>query len=133
MKTILFVKQHTKAPLFWVVYDDGENATAVAQSMIMETYIDNGQLSPAGMPANVSTAERRYGAVARSHLTASSNTSNAILMAFPSTDTHNNTDTSSHPRYWCDETSIKLHSYTDSQFFRTGRTYKWFAAWLPES
>lgn len=127
--SISFANQHSVAPLFWAIYDDGENATLTANSMTQEVFIDIGQISSNGIPSDPASVKRNYGVVVKTYATSSSLVNQNTSLKYPSTEPYDYND--NYPYYWCDSTSIKLHSHNSTQLWRTGRTYKWIAVWAP--
>ena len=116
---------HSKCPAFVYMADTGSSVTTNCSLSFM--YYDTYQITGAGFP--YSSSAKRYGGVTVYSRASSDPTVYNKLMEYNSDNT---TDSSAeYPRYWVTPSSFKPWSGNSSRNWRSGRTYKWIAVWLP--
>ena len=119
--SISFSNSHTETPLYILLADATGTYYDTAYSSYMYLFTD---LRKTGCPLDISSSTIRYGYIARQYrMTNTTSLSNASGNITNETDFSNYVST----------TGFTAMSYSNSVYWRTGRTYKWIAVWAPST
>lgn len=127
--TISLSNTHTVAPFFYMITDaEGEYFNPGVNRCLNVTYFNNAQVF--GAPFYVgSGASPIYGQVAYAASNNSSLSRSALSLTSPYTDS--GASSTSYPRHWATETTIRAYTNNSSRYWIAGKTYKWVAVWTP--
>lgn len=128
--TINFSNAHTDTPMYVSLTDVTGTTIDVANSLIAWFFVDFYRTTGQGVPCN-GADNVRYGAVGYMNRsgTGTSTSFNTIVLTTNSDNTASSTVYQS--QYWVTTTGFKAYSNSASRYWKTGRTYKWFAIWKP--
>lgn len=121
--TISFSNAHTSRPFYALIVDSGSDlasANSILYNAVMSVY----DTFSFGVPTSASATN--YGRA--HHLYKSSSSASTGGSNFSSISG----STTSSIAYFLSSTQFKPHG-GNSQYFRSGRTYKWIAVWMPTS
>lgn len=123
--------EHTTPPAIYVIVDStGTNAPA--NSCMHVCYTDDTFFGGPMFSAPTGTG-KIYGYAHYVNMGASSASANRKTLNAKATSGDPSDYSSTNARCWATESSIYAFCDSSSYFWRSGRTYKWFALWLPAS
>lgn len=122
--TISFNNTHSKPPAFYIVMDSTEDLTIPTSTNLYNSFIDVYQFLGLYMP---NTSE--VYSVAHFAYKGSSSTSQGTVMCNYAY-TNPGANSSSYSRYWATETEINPFGNSGTRYWKSTRTYKWFAMWI---
>ena len=125
---ISFSNTHSETPVFVGFSDSTGTANTTTNTGMSFLYFDIEKLFGYGIPYS-SSAWRYvlYGMVYRG--TSSSSLTNSLSSL--SNKSSSSGTGSAYPSYYCTNTGFHPYGGSTSRYFRSGRTYKWFAVWKP--
>lgn len=126
--TITFSKTHTETPVFAAIADSNGTYYDTSNSTYTFSYIDWYKLTGSGIYRSSSSVgyvllEWGYRATSATSL----NDANAVVL----TNYGSTSNLPTWPRYYVTESEFKPYARSNSYYFRSGRTYKWIAVWMP--
>ena len=130
--TISFTGNHTKAPVLAMIIDATGTAHTTTYTAYAGVYVDTYRLSGNGFP--YSSSAYRYGfwtCVYRSN--SSSSLSTTTTMFTVDSDDTSGSSGSGYAKYYATASAFTPYSTSTSRYWRSGRTYKWIAVWLPNT
>ena len=125
--TISFSNSHTEPPLFVFMYDDTNTYSDATYTNHAFLYADWYRLTGAADYASSTTV---HYAIRANKIRESTNTLTTNGNGFTYTSDNTGASSTSYPRYFVTPTDFKPF-YTNSYYWRNGRTYKWIAVWKP--
>ena len=127
--SIEFENAHSVAPFYFMISDATAEYSSTTSSIYNVVYYNSDQLF--GVPYQLTSdgTSFHYGYVYRRYRnSATTLTGGVISLTYPYTTSASNANY--YPRYWVQETGITAKT-GNSEYWRTGRTYKWIAVWTP--
>jgi len=124
---ISFANTHSEAPILIALSDATGTANAVTNSNMSFVFFDPYKAFGAGFPYN-STGLRYVFNFYGYRGTSTGSISCSGFMCSKNSGNTGSSDTS-YPRYWASPTKFYPYSNSDSRYWRSGRTYKWYAVW----
>lgn len=125
---ISFSGTHAKAPAFIAMVDATGTTDTTTDTNMLFLWYDYYQLYGTGMPW--SSSAFRYATAAYAYR--GTNTANlsfgGVQCAYPSDNAGDGGI--NYPRFWATETGFTPNSASTSRYWRSGRTYKWYAIWV---
>ena len=128
--TVSFANTHSTLPAIVVMAEASNSLSSWTNYSLFEwNYINTGDLFGGCYPR--SSAYLGYGRVdtMRKSNTSSLSATNTNTLQYPSSETSD--DSATYPRYWVTASSFKAYASNTSYYWRSGRTYKWIAIWVP--
>lgn len=126
--TLSFTNTHTDPPFFYVFYDASGADGLTSSSNCICVWTDFNQLSDTTLPESSSNVV--YAVASYYYMTSATDMSMSYsCINYPYSDT--SVSAKYYYRYWCTASQLKARSASSSRYWRTGRTYKWIAAWKP--
>ena len=123
--------EHTTPPAIYVIVDStGTNAPA--NSCMHVCYTDDTFFGGPMLSALSGTA-KIYGYAYYVCMTSSNSSPNRKTLNAKATSGDPSGYSNTNARFWATESSIYAFCDSSSYLWRSGRTYKWFALWLPEA
>lgn len=120
--TISFADSHSSPPIFFAVADMTGTNVPNASSII--SCIFGNWYGAFGYPAYSSNSGAQYGAVRFSYGGISSGSQTLSSLTG---------ETNAALSYWATSGAIYPYANSDTRYWKSGRTYKWFAVWTPSS
>jgi len=124
---ISFANTHSEAPILIALSDATGTANTVTNSNMSFVFFDPYKAFGAGFPYN-STGLRYAFNFYGYRGTSTGSISGSVFMCSKNSDNTGSSDTS-YPRYWASPTKFYPYSNSTSRYWRSGRTYKWYAVW----
>lgn len=127
-EAISFSGTHTKAPAYIMMVDATGTSNTVTNTNMMFVWYDYYQLFGTGVPW--SSSAYRYASVFYAYR--GSNTGNLSTggVHCPYNSDNQGDGGTNYPRFWAKETHFTPSSASTSRYWRSGRTYKWYAIWI---
>ncbi len=124
---ILFTNSHSEAPAFVMMVDATGTADTTANTNMQFVFYDYYKLYGMGMPW--SSSAYRYASAYYAYR--ATNTGALSVGGVHCSDNSDNAGSGgiNYPRFWVDELGFTPNSASTSRYWRSGRTYKWYAIW----
>lgn len=124
---ILFANSHSEAPAFVMMVDATGTADTTTNTNMVFVFYDYYKLYGTGIPW--SSSAYRYASAFYVYRASSTTalTQGSVHCAYNSDNA--GSGGINFPRFWCDELGFTPNSASTSRYWRTGRTYKWYAIW----
>lgn len=124
---ILFANQHTEAPVFIHLVDATGTADTTTNTNMAFIWFDYYKLFGTGLPWSSSAFRYAWAGYIYRASSTTALTQGAVQCVYNS-DVQR-ADGINLPRFWTDELGFTPNSASTSRYWRTGRTYKWYAIW----
>ena len=128
--TINFSKTHARVPSFIYLIDSSDASTLSANSGT--SFLFNSSESSLNGSFPMTPDGYRYGAAVWTYYGSDSAAHYAGKM-FDYPSTNPSSSDSSYLRYYATESSFRPYIGSSSRYWRSGRSYKWIAIWVPQS
>jgi len=123
--SISFSNTHSTTPILVAMADTSAASSITSSSNVLFCYWDPYRAFGTSFPT--STTSPRYSVAFYSYRGSSSFTSQAVTTQYNSDNT--SSSSSSYSRYWATASDFHPGSNSNSRYWRSGRTYKWYAVW----
>lgn len=125
---ISFSGTHSKAPAIIVMSDSTDTVDVTTDTNMAFIWYDYWQMYGAGLPWS-SSAFRYAMAIYVYRASSTTNLTQGIVQC--PYDSSNQGDSGiNFPRFWVTETGFTPNSASTSRYWRSGRTYRWYAVWI---
>lgn len=123
---ISFTNSHSTPPFFYAVAD-ASGASNLTYTNFVMVYLDAYQLGGYGYPYGADTF--RYSAITFLYRTSGTNsTYDLFRTSYPSDVAPAG---NGYSQYWANSSRIRAYTNATSRYWRSTRTYKWIAVWMP--
>ncbi|MBR2777122.1 MAG: hypothetical protein IKD75_08505 [Prevotella sp.] len=126
--SVTFANTHSTSPVFVALADiSAPSSDITSNTNLTFCYVDYYKLFGSGYPT--STSATRYSTAYYTYRGSSSASSSAQNTQYSSDNT--GSSSTSYSRYWASSSGFKAYCGTSTRYWKSGRTYKWIAVWMP--
>ena len=127
--TVSFSNSHTDPPFLICLSDTTGTAHSVTNSNYLFCFFDPDRAFGVGYP--YSSSGYRYAVAYFSYRGSSTSSISSAAMLCSQRTTNTSSSGTSYPKYWATKSEFHPYSNSTSRYWRGGRTFKWYAVWLP--